>query len=963
MSLVTRPISVLLIVSVLFAGGVVTCSGATLFDPALRFRRLPTEHFIIYFHQGEDRLARRLATIAEETWQALRMPLGITPPRLTHVVLADQTEVANGYATPLPYNTIVLYAVTPSGSEFNFDDWLRLSFTHEFTHIVHLDRSEGWARPVRWVFGRTAFAFPNLFLPTWQIEGIATYEESAITGEGRLHAGDFRAIVSEAARSHALEPLDRVNGGLTDWPSGSTVYAYGVGFHQYLADRFGALSLGTLANATAKTLPYLGSRAFKTVYGESLGSLWKDYETSLTTASGPSVPESDLKRLTHRGFAVTAPRFDLYGGGVLYSEVNPNGFPSLNRVGLDGLNTQQVSERYLGSTVTAGADEVIFDQMELRRDVGLYADLYAWSRRRGTVQRLSHNARLQDPDLSPDGQLLVCVQNASTGRRNLVLVQAMSRTSDRVVVTQLAADPGVQFNAPRWSPDGRAIVTERQRLGQPPEIVVVDVATKAVRVLASAPNARFATPTWRPDGAAIVAARAPGDETFNLVEIDVHDSTMRQLTFSTGGATWPDVSPDGKTIVFVGYTIEGYDVFTMPYPTSPPLLSPPTAVGISPSTPDDETGGSAPESVGYSPWPTLLPTSWSPVIEDVTDQIRLGVSAGGSDVLGYHSFVATATWLVSAPAGATTPAAATPDWQVAYAYARWKPTLYVAASDATSFYAGAASQQGTPADVTRRTLQIEGGLLLPFRHVRIQQSALVSIARASDDDMLPGGESTSRARTPVRVAWQLNTARAYGYSVSKEDGMTAGLTSEFVRQSLGSFADATTVTADARGYLPGFAPSHVVAVRIGAGMSSGDSAAGRTFLLGGDYPGASAADFDSRAFSLMRGFPDDTFAGSRIGLLNAEYRFPIDRPQRGLGTWPIFLHTIHAAVFADAGEAWTGAFRADALATSAGAELSFDIIAGYSLPLTLTSGAAWGHVNSGAPTDRVTVYFRVGKSF
>ena len=127
--------------------------------------------------------------------------------------------------------------MSPSGSEFIFDDWLRLAFTHEFTHIVHLDRSEGWARVVRSIFGRTPFALPNIFLPTWQIEGLATYEESAITGDGRLHAGDFKAIVGEAARQHKLEPLDRVNGGLTDWPGGGAAYAYGLGFHEYLVNQ------------------------------------------------------------------------------------------------------------------------------------------------------------------------------------------------------------------------------------------------------------------------------------------------------------------------------------------------------------------------------------------------------------------------------------------------------------------------------------------------------------------------------------------------------------------------------------------------------------------------------------------------------------------------------------------------------------------------------------------------------
>jgi hypothetical protein len=58
------------VVLLLLAGGR-AASGASLFDPALRFKALPTEHFVIYFHQGEDGLARRLAVIAEEAWRTL----------------------------------------------------------------------------------------------------------------------------------------------------------------------------------------------------------------------------------------------------------------------------------------------------------------------------------------------------------------------------------------------------------------------------------------------------------------------------------------------------------------------------------------------------------------------------------------------------------------------------------------------------------------------------------------------------------------------------------------------------------------------------------------------------------------------------------------------------------------------------------------------------------------------------
>ena len=141
--------------------GATTAPASDFLDPRLRFRTIDTEHFRIYFHAGQDHQAARLAVIAEEVWPTVGRALGVTAPRRTHVMLVDQSESANGWATPLPYDTIYITAAAPPGHDFlgNGSDWLRLVFTHEFTHIVHLDRSSGWARLFRGTFGRTPIAF------------------------------------------------------------------------------------------------------------------------------------------------------------------------------------------------------------------------------------------------------------------------------------------------------------------------------------------------------------------------------------------------------------------------------------------------------------------------------------------------------------------------------------------------------------------------------------------------------------------------------------------------------------------------------------------------------------------------------------------------------------------------------------------------------------------------------------
>ena len=172
-----------------------------------------------------------------------------------------------------------------------------------------------------------------------------------------------------------------------------------------------------------------------------------------------------------------------------------------------------------------------------------------------------------------------------------------------------------------------------------------------------------------------------------------------------------------------------------------------------------------------------------------------------------------------------------------------------------------------------------------------------------------------------------------------------------------------TVTADARVYAPGVRQHDVVAVRVSGGISNGDATVGRTFLLGGSTPATSLVSFSSRASSLLRGFPDATFAGSRVALVNAEYRFPVYRLERGIGTWPIFFHTIHGAVFGDAGETWTTTFRTGSIKTSAGVEASCDIVAAYFARLTFALGAALGRDRAGVVKDNAVAYFRIGKAF
>src|SRR5205814_5822632 len=159
-----------------------------------------------------------------------------------------------------------------------------------------------------------------------------------------------------------------------------------------------AASIARLADDTAGRVPYFGSRGFKNVFGRSLGDLWKDF------AADPARRTRDQAQartqLTHHGFTVTAPAFTR-SGRLFYSIVDPHGFPALMELGRGGSPARRVADRFLGDRLSTSGSLLVFDQIDIERNVALRSDLFAVDQNGGRVRRLTRNARAADPDVSP----------------------------------------------------------------------------------------------------------------------------------------------------------------------------------------------------------------------------------------------------------------------------------------------------------------------------------------------------------------------------------------------------------------------------------------------------------------------------------------------------------------------------------------------------------------------------------
>ncbi|HUF75873.1 MAG TPA: hypothetical protein VMM35_06325, partial [Longimicrobiales bacterium] len=638
--------------------------------PHEEWRTLETEHFRVTFPADLETLGRRAADRAEVAYAELAGALVEPPGRRIDLLVTDHADVSNGFAQVLPSNRITVIARPPvdGPSLAPFDDWLELVITHELAHIVHLDYTRmPLGRLGRAIFGRADGGwplFPGMAMPTWVIEGLATWYESRLTGAGRVHGTYLEMVVRTALLEGRFESLGQASGASPLWPGGTRPYAYGSLFFDHLLERYGEERMQAFVEAVAgQWIPYRLDAAGRSAFGVSLTDAWEGWEAKLRE----QYCEYDAE-LAELGPVTTPERLTTGARWAFFPQVSPDG-STLVHMQSDGRSDTRLMKR----PPDGGAGEpvartnglatwdwlpdgrLLVSQLEQDGPYRAFADLWVMELD-GSSSRLTRQARLEQPSVAPDGAWAVVVEQGG-GTNALARVDLSSGD----VTTLVAPDLDIHWAFPALSPDGRWIAASRWETNAYLDVVILDAHTGREVHRVTRDRAMDLAPAWSPDSRWVVWS---SDRTgvMNILGAQVDPATGRArppvlLTNVRTGLVYPSVDPSGAWIYATGYHVDGWEAERVPFDPDAFGPAPPVDARFAPADEPELRGEALGEVEDYSPFPTLLPQYWQPRYREAVVApaalrsgallpraellpFGLGIETGGVDLVARHAWAA-----------------------------------------------------------------------------------------------------------------------------------------------------------------------------------------------------------------------------------------------------------------------------------------------------------------------------------
>ena len=602
---------------------------------------LSTPSFRIYYQdQNYSDVAEHVASIYQsliadyEQWWDWR-------PDPIHVVLHTDKDFSNGFAIPFARNTNQLFLAPPLDELADRRGWLEMLIAHELTHSMHLDKAEGDVAAGRDIFGRFIFLFPNLFAPTWMIEGVAVVAESDIeAGFGRGGSGYFDAIMRVEAQK-GFKSFGEISFGSDYFYPDGLLYVYGYYFYRHLLQVYGERRVQNFFNSySANLIPFRVSSTFRREFGQSVQQLWAGMVSQLRIEFGQSEASSPSSTLALALPQYSGGAYALGADSIYYVKDNgyaTTGIYQLQEDGSEDLLHESDSYADIDYHPQSG---LLINELGpcffFRERKGLFAGVSVpdWEDNKSYDADKHRCTRLRHTRWHPSGQSYAGI---GFDGRQMYLVQIDQGGEQQRLYTAAANSDIRSFS---WNADGSKIYFVEHSDYQS-SIVQLDLSAAPTTQTLGSFGFIVNDLQVHADRLLLIANR---DRRFDVYSYDLTSGTSQRLTQVLSYASRPQIDANGKLV----YSTLGTDGLAIVRATSELNASVELAESVFTANPEPmitaegllaAANGSTKE---YSALDTITPPWWFPQLligSEGYDQY--GLITGGGDARGRHRYAAS----------------------------------------------------------------------------------------------------------------------------------------------------------------------------------------------------------------------------------------------------------------------------------------------------------------------------------
>ncbi len=544
--------------------------------PELKWKNYETDHFVFIYHNGTEKSVLRFADVGEKVYKPITELYRYEPDGKIRVIVADFDDTANGGAY---YYTDKMVLWAPSfdtelrGSHF----WYSNVFTHEFTHMIHLQVSRKSSQMIPGIYFQwTGYerekredvltGFPNVLasvslpfniMPPWFAEGIA--QSQAVDSlyydfwdSNRDMVFRERLLSGQALKYEQL--LDFINKSSHEAES---IYNTGYAFVQYIYRKYGKKALYDITKEMGRITSFTFEQAVergvgvnaKDLYDRFIAEKITEYKR-LTESVGKDILEGE--DISDSAFVNSHPKFSPDGKYLSFLSTKKSGETSFYRRDLwirdlktDSLKMVAPSVIFSSYSWSNDSKKIYFSRIDNFSIYGnQYLDIFVYDMDEKREEKITKGLRAANPSVSPDGKKIAYVAT-DDGTRNLYIYDIDSGASKRLT----GHDDGTQYYLPSWNREGDIILCDRSGTGFGRNIVLVDT-TGVETVLISSPH-DDRDPSFSDDFKAVYFS---SDRTgiFNIYKHDITNGENEQVTNVRGGAFYPQSR--GYDIVYANYS-------------------------------------------------------------------------------------------------------------------------------------------------------------------------------------------------------------------------------------------------------------------------------------------------------------------------------------------------------------------------------------------------------------------------